>query len=190
MLCSKLTKLEIPKREYLAVDVDIIRKEWLQSSCGGDELLDTSSEDGYETAEDSFLTEEDFMFTKLNLFDDEDQEEEDEKPMIPKETIMQRIDSHKGMKSYQLAQHLSTTWSTGAGPRIGFMRDYPSELQFRVLEKANLSPRSRGSYSSSRNPTRFNQKVMTTPTSLGRDTTNYAISSPQIAQNQVMNFSD
>ncbi|GMN55973.1 hypothetical protein TIFTF001_025088 [Ficus carica] len=189
MLCSKLTKLEIPKPEYL-VDVDIIRKELLQSSCGGDECLDTPSEDGYETAEESFLTEEDFVFTKLNLFDDEDQEEEDEKPMIPKEKIMQRIDSHKGIKSYQLAQHLSTRWSTGAGPRIGFMRDYPSELQFRVLEKANLSPRSRGSYSSSRNPPRFNQKVMMTPTSLGRDTSDNAVSSPLIAENQVMNFSD
>lgn len=170
VLCSKLTKLEIPERSHLVVD--IVNKESLQSSGHGDHRQDSISEDGYETAEESFLTEEDFMFPKWNLFDDEDQEEEDEKPKIPKEKIIQRIDSHKGMKSYQLAQHLSTRWSTGAGPRIGCMRDYPSELQFRVLEQANLSPRSRGSSSSPRNPSRFYQKVLMTPTSLGRDTTN------------------
>ncbi|EXB29327.1 hypothetical protein L484_014059 [Morus notabilis] len=170
VLCSKLTKLEIPERNHLVVD--IVNKESLQSSGHGDHRQDSISEDGYETAEESFLTEEDFMFPKWNLFDDEDQEEEDKKPMIPKEKIIQRIDSHKGMKSYQLAQHLSTRWSTGAGPRIGCMRDYPSELQFRVLEQANLSPRSRGSSSSPRNPSRFYQKVLMTPTSLGRDTTN------------------
>ena len=151
-LCSKITKLEIPMRRGL------------------DPEHPSPREEGYETAEESFLREEDFMVPKLNLFEDEDEGEEDEKPMIPKEKIMQRIDSHKGMKSYQLAQHLSTRWSTGAGPRIGCMRDYPSELQFRVLEQANLSPRSKGTFSSPRNPSRFNQKVLMTQNSLGLDT--------------------
>ncbi|CAL5360351.1 unnamed protein product [Camellia sinensis] len=36
---------------------------------------------------------------------------------------------------------LSCKWSTGAGPRIGCVRDYPTELQFRALEQVNLSPR-------------------------------------------------
>ncbi|XP_038721852.1 IQ domain-containing protein IQM6-like [Tripterygium wilfordii] len=121
---SKIAKLDMPKR---ADTFDIFKTQ-------------TSSEDGYETAEESFLTEEDFMVPKLNLFGED--EEVDEKP-IPKEKIVKRIDSHKVMNSYQLAQHLSSKWTTGAGPRIGCMRDYPTELQFRVLEQANLSPRSR-----------------------------------------------
>ncbi|KAH9737731.1 IQ domain-containing protein IQM6 [Citrus sinensis] len=100
------------------------------------------SDDGYETAEESFLSEEDFMVSKKNLFDED--AEENEKP-VPKEKIMQRIDSHKGLKSYQLAQQLSSKWSTGAGPRIGCMRDYPSELQAQILELANLSPRASSS---------------------------------------------
>ncbi|PON82415.1 calmodulin-binding family protein [Trema orientale] len=172
-LCSKITKLEIPNRKDLVFD--IFKKDSLPPSCHGDHrhhLNSPAEESGYETAEESFLTEEDFMFPKSNLFDDEDQEEEDEKPIIPKEKIMKRIDSHKGMKSYQLAQHLSTRWSTGAGPRIGCMRDYPSELQFRVLEQANLSPRSKGPYASPRNLSRFSQRVLKSPTSLGIEPAN------------------
>ncbi|VFQ81352.1 unnamed protein product [Cuscuta campestris] len=37
--------------------------------------------------------------------------------------------------------HLPSKWSTGTGPRIGCVRDYPTELQFRALEQVNLSPR-------------------------------------------------
>ncbi|KAL4194551.1 hypothetical protein AMTRI_Chr05g59910 [Amborella trichopoda] len=40
-----------------------------------------------------------------------------------------------------LGNRLSSKWTTGAGPRIGCVRDYPIELQFRALEKVNLSPR-------------------------------------------------
>ncbi|KAK4759606.1 hypothetical protein SAY87_022737 [Trapa incisa] len=89
---------------------------------------DTGDEDGHE---------DEFMVSKLNLFDEKDEDER----VIPREKITSRIDSHKGMKSYQLAQQLSCKWTTGAGPRIGCMRDYPTELQAQVLEKANLSPR-------------------------------------------------
>ena len=183
-LCSKITKLEIPNRNDILFD--IFKKESLPPSCHSDHhhhLNSPVEESGYETAEESFLTEEDFMVPKLNLFEDEDEEEEDEKPIITKEKIMKRIDSHKGMKSYQLAQHLSTRWSTGAGPRIGCMRDYPSELQFKVLEQVNLSPRSKGPYSSPRNLSRFNQRVAMNPTSLGIETAN-AVTSPQIDQKQ------
>lgn len=184
-LCAKITKLEIPNKNDLIFD--IFKKETLPSSCRGDHhsnhVNSPSEESGYETAEESFLTEEDFMFPKSNLFDDEDEEEEDEKPIIPKEKIMKRIDSHKGMKSYQLAQHLSTKWSTGAGPRIGCVRDYPSELQFRVLEQVNLSPRSKGSYSSPRNLSRFNQRVLMNPACLATDSAN-EITSLQLDQKQ------
>ncbi|VFQ74525.1 unnamed protein product [Cuscuta campestris] len=37
--------------------------------------------------------------------------------------------------------HLPSKWSTGMGPRIGCVRDYPTELQLRALEQVNLSPR-------------------------------------------------
>lgn len=42
---------------------------------------------------------------------------------------------------FQLGKPLSCKWSTGAGPRIGCVRDYPAEMQFRALETVNLSPR-------------------------------------------------
>ncbi|GMI74280.1 hypothetical protein like AT3G13600 [Hibiscus trionum] len=63
---------------------------------------------------------------------------------IAEESILQRINSKKGMKSYQLGKQLSCKWTTGAGPRIGCVRDFPSELQFRALEQVNLSPKSNG----------------------------------------------
>lgn len=102
-------------------------------------VLESPSEDGYETAEETF-SEEEFMVPKSHLFDEEEEEEHDE-DVIPKEKIMKRIDSHKGLKSYQLARQLTSRWTTGAGPRIGCMRDYPLELQLRVLEQTHLTPR-------------------------------------------------
>ncbi|OMO68732.1 putative calmodulin binding protein [Corchorus olitorius] len=133
-LFSKISRLEIPRHDVF----DIFKPETLPPSCRQKQPEPPEEEDGYETAEEC-LPEEDFMCTKITLFG-EDDDQEDEKP-IPKEKIMKRIDSHKGMKSYQLAQQLSSKWSTGAGPRISCMRDYPPELQFQVLEQANLSPR-------------------------------------------------
>ncbi|XP_076886786.1 IQ domain-containing protein IQM1-like [Bidens hawaiensis] len=40
-----------------------------------------------------------------------------------------------------LASRLSCKWTSGTGPRIGCVRDYPAELQSRALEQVNLSPR-------------------------------------------------
>lgn len=156
-LLSKISKLQIPARHDV---FDIFKPETLPPSCRR-EHPESPIEDGYETAEE-FLSEEDLMFTKINLFG-EDDEEEDEKP-VPKEKIIKRIDSHKGMNSYQLAQQLSSKWSTGAGPRISCMRDYPSELQFRVLEQANLSPRARNATASPQT-LRF-KPIVLTPTTL------------------------
>ncbi|KAL8498101.1 hypothetical protein ACS0TY_021434 [Phlomoides rotata] len=39
------------------------------------------------------------------------------------------------------SRRMSRKWSTGAGPRIGCVREYPTELQFRALEQLKLSPR-------------------------------------------------
>lgn len=154
----KIPRLEVPSRGGMH---ETSKDEVPEQSS----KIELSNEDGYETGEDSYLTEEDFMFLKINLFD-EDEEEKDEEP-IPKEKIVQRINSHKDMKSYQLAKQLSSKWTTGAGPRIGCMRDYPSELQFRVLEQANLSPKDGSASSTPRSTSRFSMKDLT-PTSVGR----------------------
>lgn len=42
---------------------------------------------------------------------------------------------------FDLAKRLSCKWTSGVGPRIGCVRDYPTELQYRALEQVNLSPR-------------------------------------------------
>jgi hypothetical protein len=48
--------------------------------------------------------------------------------------------------------HLTCRWSTGTGPRIRCVRDYPQDLQSRALEHVNLSPRLTGSPSRKRDP--------------------------------------
>ncbi|XP_027066542.1 IQ domain-containing protein IQM6 [Coffea arabica] len=137
-LHSKISVLEIPKREDM---LELFKNQEEQEHQIGGE----TPADGYETAEEN-LSDSDFSVSKENLFDED--VEEDEEEAIPKEKIIKRIFSHKGMKSYQLAKQLSCKWTTGAGPRIGCVRDYPSELQVRGLELVNLSPRT--SFSSPR----------------------------------------
>ncbi|KAI4335278.1 hypothetical protein L6164_013940 [Bauhinia variegata] len=59
---------------------------------------------------------------------------------IHKEDV--RVDEKKvEAPVFDLAKRLSCKWTTGAGPRIGCVRDYPSDLQSRALEQVNLSPR-------------------------------------------------
>uniref|UniRef100_A0ACD5U7H4 Uncharacterized protein n=1 Tax=Avena sativa TaxID=4498 RepID=A0ACD5U7H4_AVESA len=48
--------------------------------------------------------------------------------------------------------HLTCRWSTGTGPRIRCVRDYPQDLQSMALEHVNLSPRLAGSPSRKRDP--------------------------------------
>ena len=59
---------------------------------------------------------------------------------VPKMAILQRINSKKAAKSYQLGHQISLKWSTGAGPRIGCVADYPVEVRVQALEFVNLSP--------------------------------------------------
>ncbi|XP_042471103.1 IQ domain-containing protein IQM2-like [Zingiber officinale] len=66
---------------------------------------------------------------------------EDEHTLTSSEFNFRRINSKRVIRSYQLGKKLSCKWTTGAGPRIGCVRDYPSELQFRAMEEVNLSPR-------------------------------------------------
>ncbi|XVF74385.1 hypothetical protein PTKIN_Ptkin13bG0106300 [Pterospermum kingtungense] len=43
--------------------------------------------------------------------------------------------------AYDMGKAVKYKWSTGVGPRIGCVRDYPAQLQFKALEQVNLSPR-------------------------------------------------
>ncbi|XWS20127.1 hypothetical protein CRYUN_Cryun31cG0073900 [Craigia yunnanensis] len=43
--------------------------------------------------------------------------------------------------AYDLGKAVKYKWSTGVGPRVGCVRDYPAQLQFKALEQVNLSPR-------------------------------------------------
>ena len=53
---------------------------------------------------------------------------------------------------FELAKRLSCKWTSGVGPRIGCVRDYPADLQSRALEEVNLSPRDPPSHSRHRFP--------------------------------------
>ncbi|KAE9601606.1 hypothetical protein Lal_00040684 [Lupinus albus] len=44
-------------------------------------------------------------------------------------------------EAFNLSNKLSHKWCSGAGPRIGCVRDYPEHLQSRALEQLNLSPK-------------------------------------------------
>ncbi|XP_031372252.1 IQ domain-containing protein IQM3-like isoform X2 [Punica granatum] len=59
---------------------------------------------------------------------------------LPKKEIVERIKSKKDSSSYQLGHQLSLEWSTGAGPRIGCVADYPQKLRVAALELVHLSP--------------------------------------------------
>ncbi|TVU48264.1 hypothetical protein EJB05_07894 [Eragrostis curvula] len=76
-------------------------------------------------------------FCKENLFGGGGEEV----VVVPQEKILHRINSKMALQSYQLGNQLSFRWTTGVGPRIGCVRDYPPELQFRSLEQVSLSPR-------------------------------------------------
>lgn len=143
-LRSKITRLQIPERNEVI--------ERIKEEAERDAPSESDSDSGYETAEE-LLTEKDFTHPKENLFNED--QEENAKQIVPKDKIMMRIISHKGMKSYQLGKQLSSKWTTGAGPRIGCMRDYPWELQRRILEQSKLSPRSIVNHRSTQNQTRL-----------------------------------
>ncbi|KAK9079027.1 hypothetical protein SSX86_000696 [Deinandra increscens subsp. villosa] len=96
-------------------------------------LLNFNTENQVDESKDS---------QKSHDMSDDEEVEPSLEDTVPKKSILQRIDSHKGTKSFQLGRQLSCKWSTGAGPRIGCLRDYPTELQSHTLEQANLSPKS------------------------------------------------
>lgn len=42
---------------------------------------------------------------------------------------------------FELRRALSSKWTTGTGPRISCVREYPADLQFQALEQVSLSPK-------------------------------------------------
>ncbi|RWW83722.1 hypothetical protein BHE74_00007756 [Ensete ventricosum] len=52
-----------------------------------------------------------------------------------------REESMEKEVEFAMGRRLSCKWTTGAGARIGCVRDYPVDLQFKALEQVNLSPR-------------------------------------------------
>uniref|UniRef100_M8CR34 IQ domain-containing protein IQM3 n=1 Tax=Aegilops tauschii TaxID=37682 RepID=M8CR34_AEGTA len=61
--------------------------------------------------------------------------------VVSQDAILERVNSKSKSKSYQLGHRLSLKWSTGNGPRIGCVKDYPIELRMQALEMVQLSPR-------------------------------------------------
>lgn len=64
---------------------------------------------------------------------------ENEEPKEPKE--QSDASREKAAMAFDLGRRLSCRWTTGAGARIGCVRDYPADLQSKALEQVNLSPR-------------------------------------------------
>lgn len=92
-----LMTLEIPKKDRL---VEVFKKEGQhqRATYSPHTVYCSSDEDGYEAAEE---TDDEIIVSKHNLFDEN--EEEYEEP-VPREKIMERIASRKGMMSYQFVQ--------------------------------------------------------------------------------------
>ncbi|KAE9610436.1 hypothetical protein Lal_00006750 [Lupinus albus] len=179
ILARKLTGLEIPKKSQVF------------EGKSSESFQLESPKSGQETTE-IFVSELDHTTPKQNFSDENDVE------TITEESILKRINSHKEMKSYQLGKQLSSKWTTGAGPRIGCVRDYPCELQFRALEQVNLSPRTgcRSKLSfASRTTTGLSPSVSTLATSVSSvaslcgDTTEPLLESKRSKENAGSEFS-
>ncbi|TKV99280.1 hypothetical protein SEVIR_8G032400v4 [Setaria viridis] len=84
---------------------------------------------------------------------------------ILQKAILERMKSKGESKSYQLGHRLSLKWSTGAGPRIGCVKDYPMELRMQALEMVDLSPRASTPSASRRLPSCLSPTKATSPTS-------------------------
>ncbi|XP_010483191.1 PREDICTED: IQ domain-containing protein IQM5 [Camelina sativa] len=85
----------------------------------------------------SFLRENNVDLTnvKMNAIDDDNHLVTNDGSTKPSKVVVTKSDGSDEKKRF------SCKWSTGNGPRIGCVRDYPIDLQTRALEQVNLSPR-------------------------------------------------
>ncbi|RID50558.1 hypothetical protein BRARA_H01282 [Brassica rapa] len=74
-------------------------------------------------------------------------EEEEEPKEVSEEVELPSEQEERARPVFDPAKRLSCKWSSGYGPRIGCVRDYPVELQAQALEQVNLSPRVSPAYS-------------------------------------------
>lgn len=59
------------------------------------------------------------------------------------ENTHKAIETSLEAPKFESGKSFSCKWTTGAGPRIGCLREYTTELQSQALEQVNLSPRTR-----------------------------------------------
>ncbi|EPS67100.1 hypothetical protein M569_07678 [Genlisea aurea] len=63
---------------------------------------------------------------------------------VPKQYSSQEEEDNSSSSekpAYNLVRRMSQKWCTGAGARIGCVREYPAQLQLQALQHVNLSPR-------------------------------------------------
>ncbi|KAK7318914.1 hypothetical protein RJT34_03622 [Clitoria ternatea] len=175
MFGRELSSLEIPKRGQVFEGLENVEREDNVQDYESFQM-ESHTSGGQERAQ-TYALELDHTILDKSLPDENDSDDDDDNDNdtdIPQESILKRINSHKETKSYQLGKQLSCKWTTGAGPRIGCVRDYPCELQLRALEQVNLSPRSGSRTRSSfapRTSTGLNSSLSTTLASLYGDIT-------------------
>ncbi|CAH8348971.1 unnamed protein product [Eruca vesicaria subsp. sativa] len=132
-----MVNIETPKKmDSLSIFGEETQSKVTEDYDSGDE--EEEEEEIFELEQEPMPSEQ----TSPKGREEEETKESEEVVNIPEESILKRINSKKESKSFQLGKQLSCKWTTGAGPRIGCVRDYPSELQFQALEQVNLSPRS------------------------------------------------
>lgn len=137
-LGQELTALEIPCKDSL---LEKLMMENRRAESSSDDFTPESPTDVVDETTKEFYTPQLNFHTTNNSKAAEVYEVKVE--TVPEESISQRINLHKETKSFQLGKQLSCNWSTGAGPRIGCLRDYPTRLQCHALEEVKLSPRSK-----------------------------------------------
>ncbi|CAH8341899.1 unnamed protein product [Eruca vesicaria subsp. sativa] len=71
-------------------------------------------------------------------YEEETKEEETENENITEDKEEEK-DTQRPV--FELSKRLSCKWTSGVGPRIGCVRDYPMELQSQAFEQVSMSPR-------------------------------------------------
>ncbi|ESQ50316.1 hypothetical protein EUTSA_v10001975mg [Eutrema salsugineum] len=77
---------------------------------------------------------------EYSSFKYEEESKEEETDNKPAETSVTEEKERK-RPVFDLSKRLSCKWTSGVGPRIGCVRDYPMELQSQAFEQVSLSPR-------------------------------------------------
>ncbi|XP_066363349.1 IQ domain-containing protein IQM1-like isoform X2 [Miscanthus floridulus] len=108
---------------------------------------DVADGDVHRTTVDGNMSEAEEDDTDTHAHTDVDTEEEVQQHELPLPPYSGAVAAAELGKN-----HLTCRWSTGTGPRIRCVRDYPQDLQSRALEHVNLSPRLTGSPSRKRDP--------------------------------------